>query len=51
MLHNDRELFEDLVLRASETLEKDAAIIEKDYYVSLLLKEIRALVPEIIFKQ
>lgn len=50
MLHNDRELFEDLVLRASEALEIEAAIIEKDYYVSLLLKEIRALVPEIVFK-
>lgn len=35
MLHNDKELFEQLVLRTSEFLGIKAEIIEKDYYVTL----------------
>ena len=50
MLHHDQELFEDLILRVSLESGIDAAIIEKDYYVSLLLSAIRERVPEIIFK-
>ena len=50
MLHHERELFEDLILRASQDSGIDTAIIEKDYYVSLLLAEIKKNVPDIIFK-
>ena len=50
MLHKDREIFEDILLRVSVEYGRDAAIIEKDYYVTLLLKNIAELVPEIIFK-
>ena len=50
MLHKDREIFEDILLRVSVEYGIDAAIIEKDYYVTLLLKNITGLVPEIIFK-
>ena len=50
MLHHDRELFEDLILRASLDRGIDAAIIEKDYYVSLLLREIQKNEPDVIFK-
>ena len=50
MLHKDREIFEDILLRVSVEYGIDAAIIEKDYYVTLLLKNIAGLVPEIIFK-
>ena len=50
MLHKDREIFEDILLRVSAEYGIDAAIIEKDYYVTLLLKNIAGLVPEIIFK-
>ena len=50
MLHNDKELFEQLVLRASEFLGIKAEIIEKDYYVTLFLKELVSVMPEIIFK-
>ena len=32
MLHNDRELFEQLILKTSEALGIKAEIIEKDYY-------------------
>ena len=50
MLHNDRELFEQLVLRTSEYLGIKAEIVEKDYYVTLFLKELVSIMPEIIFK-
>ena len=50
MLHNDRELFEQLILRTSESLGIKAEIIEKDYYVTLFLKELVSVSPNIIFK-
>lgn len=50
MLHNDRELFEQLILRTSESLGIKAEIIEKDYYVTLFLKELVTISPDIIFK-
>ena len=50
MLHNDRELFEQLILRTSESLGIKAEIIEKDYYVTLFLKELVSISPDIIFK-
>lgn len=50
MLHNDRELFEQLILRTSELLGIKAEIIEKDYYVTLFLKELVSVSPDIIFK-
>lgn len=50
MLHNDRELFEQIILRTSESLGIKAEIIEKDYYVTLFLKELVPVSPDIIFK-
>ncbi len=50
MLHDNKELFEQLVLRASETMGIKAEIIEKDYYVTLFLNELVSVMPEIIFK-
>ena len=50
MLHDDRELFLQVVLRTSESLNIRPEIVEKDYYVTLLLKEIYSLMPEIVFK-
>ncbi|MCQ2771209.1 MAG: nucleotidyl transferase AbiEii/AbiGii toxin family protein [Clostridia bacterium] len=50
MLHNDRDLFEAVVLSAAEQFEIDPVIIEKDYYVTLFLKEIVKRQPKIIFK-
>lgn len=40
MLHYDKELFEQVIIRTAEELGIDAAIIEKDYYVTLFLKAI-----------
>lgn len=49
-LHSDKELFRQMVLFTSETLNIDAGIIEKDYYVTLFLKKLVAKQPQIIFK-
>lgn len=50
MLHNNRYLFEQLILRTSEALGIKAEIVEKDYYVTLFLKELVTVSPDIIFK-
>lgn len=49
-LHNNKELFSDVILMASNSLNIAPAIIEKDYYVTLLLKRITEKCPHIIFK-
>jgi len=50
MLHEDKELFEKVVLDASEKFDIVPVIIEKDYYVTLFLREIVRKNPNIIFK-
>lgn len=50
MLHDDRELFEQVVLKTSEELGIEPSIVEKDYYVTLFLKMIMKKQPDIIFK-
>ena len=50
MLHNDRELFKQVVLLTSETTGIDSGIIEKDYYVTMFLKLLVEKQPQIIFK-
>ena len=50
MLHNDKETFEQVILKVSEETGIEAGIIEKDYYLTLLLKRIAQLQPNIIFK-
>ena len=50
MLHNEKSLFEQVILRASEYFGISEAIIEKDYYVTLFLKELVKTAPNIIFK-
>lgn len=49
-LHNDKEAFKDIILATSNALGIEMAIVEKDYYVSLLLNEINKNYPDIIFK-
>lgn len=49
-LHDNKELFNDIILATSNALKIIPAIIEKDYYVTLLLKEIIEMYPDIIFK-
>lgn len=49
-LHNFKESFYELIEHASIYYNVDEAYIEKDYYVSLLLKEINSRFPYIVFK-
>lgn len=50
MLHNDKETFEQIILKVSNETGIEPSIIEKDYYVTLFLKKIVQLQPSIIFK-
>lgn len=50
MLHNDTTTFEQLILRVAEDTGIEPSIVEKDYYVTLFLRRIVALQPDIIFK-
>lgn len=50
MLHHNKEIFEQVVLRVANDKGIAPEIIEKDYYVTLFLKRIRVLQPNIIFK-
>ena len=50
MLHNKKDTFEQLVLRTSEYLGVKGEIVEKDYFVTLFLKRIAAVMPDIVFK-
>lgn len=50
MLHNDKDTFEQIILKVSDETGIEASIIEKDYYVTLFLKRIIELQPDIIFK-
>lgn len=50
MLHDDRELFCQLVLMTAEWKRIDPGIVEKDYYVTLFLKKFYNLQPDMVFK-
>lgn len=50
MLHHNRETFEQVILRVAEDKKIAPEIIEKDYYVTLFLKKINELQPNLIFK-
>lgn len=49
-LHNNRELFKDIVNAASEMHGLVPAIIEKDYYVTMILKELSKRYENVVFK-
>lgn len=49
-LHNNKELFKDILLAAREEMGIHSAIIEKDYYVTLLLHKIIEKNSDVIFK-
>ena len=50
MLQNDKETFEQVILKVASETGIEPSIIEKDYYVTLFLKKIVQLQPNIIFK-
>lgn len=49
-LHNDRELFSEVIYSTAAALEMPVAIVEKDYYVTMILKQLAENVPECVFK-
>ncbi len=49
-LHKDKELFQQTVEMVAEEMHINAAIIEKDYFVTYILHELVKRVPSIIFK-
>ena len=49
-LHKNNKEFSDIILATSNKLNTSPAIIEKDYYVTLFLKELAKRVPNLLFK-
>ena len=50
MLHNNNNEFKELILSARHKYQIDVSLIEKDYYVTLLLKELNKEIPGLLFK-
>ena len=49
-LHEDKELFKNAIDLASSQFGILPPIVEKDYYVTMVLRELSAHVPFIVFK-
>lgn len=49
-LHNDRELFREVIFAASSELKIPIPIVEKDYYVTMILKLLAENAPHCVFK-
>ena len=49
-LHEDKPLFKKIIQDVSDSLNILDAVVEKDYYVSLILKEIAASSDKAVFK-
>jgi predicted nucleotidyltransferase component of viral defense system len=49
-LHNDKPLFEEVVSATANEIGLPIAIIEKDYYVTMILSELSKKAPECVFK-
>ena len=49
-LHEDKELFRDVIEATAEELKRPAAIVEKDYYVTMILRELSERQDFIVFK-
>lgn len=49
-LYKNREQFNDAIIEASRSLKINEALLEKDYFVMLLLAELNKAVPGLLFK-
>ncbi|WP_117161002.1 nucleotidyl transferase AbiEii/AbiGii toxin family protein [Paraliobacillus sp. X-1268] len=49
-LHENKEVFQEVVEAASDEFNLQPFQVEKDYYVSLLLKNLQEVVPNLVFK-
>lgn len=50
LLHKDKEKFEQLIIAVSENSGIDKALVEKDYYITIFLKELVGKEPLLVFK-
>ncbi len=50
LLHKDKELFREVVISAAEKFKLAVPIVEKDYYVTMILKKLSLECPECVFK-
>ena len=50
MLHSNRDLFEQTVLRTADAMGIAAGIIEKDYYVTEFLRKLTSCQTDIVIK-
>ena len=49
-LHNDKDLFEEVINETNSRTGIAESIIEKDYYVTMILRQLSKLAPETVFK-
>lgn len=49
-LHEDREIFKDLIEQVSDEICRAAIVVEKDYYVTLILKLLSEQLEHCVFK-
>ena len=49
-LYKNRELFEQIIIKISEEKGINPSIIEKDYYVTIILRELSKRLPNLVFK-
>lgn len=49
-LHNNKEAFNSLIQLVSDYYKIDSALVEKDYFVTLLLQELAIRIPYLLFK-
>lgn len=50
ILHKDRKSLEEIIVQTANYYNIDVSIIEKDYYVTIMLKELSKKIDNIIFK-
>lgn len=49
-LHNNKDLFEEVINETNFLTGIAGSIIEKDYYVTMILKQLSKLAPETVLK-
>ena len=49
-LHDNKQVFKDLIIITSNYYGLNPSIVEKDYYVTLILKEASKEIPGILFR-
>lgn len=50
LLHNDKELFREVIISTAEELGLVVPIVEKDYYVTMILAKLSTECPDCVFK-